>query len=618
MALKVEIKLIAYKLFEQSVMQSLGEFYHQINTLLSDAGILPELKLSLPIRTPGGDAQARSPSVNANQTLEGPHSNSPGGIRGGSSSSGDIYQTLQQLMNVRKYGDTSTSGLAEGMDGGGDSGGGAVGTGMITGSALPMDDLVRGLSLLQHDPLPAESGRAINIAAIKGALLGQMKQLGDTRGIHPAHDNTIDVIGMIFEFILDEPSIPDVVKALLNQLQIPIIKVAIVDKKFFTNKNHPARRLLNVLGHAGIGWNDNDEEVKQRRFQKMEYVVNRVLTEYEQDPSIFAGLLDEFSEFLAREGVGVDTEQVIPHVEQTQEAPTDKLAFELVEARLEGAEVPEVLRDFMRNIWRNVLQHALEQEGHDSEAWRQREQTVNDLIWSVEPKTTADDRRRMVMLLPRLLDALREGMTLVGCSQQEMDAVIDALEPIHMACLRGEKPTMSDGKAELVQKTANTDEVSSSDVTDMIRSIQEGMRRSAGPESANGDDSMNDNIFDLEKSMVGMESSLEQEDLAQSGADLSDMEDEFSTAAAEMKLGTWLEFTLDDKKRRAKLAWKSVVMGEYVFVDRKYKVVAERTLVELAADLRHGRAALVEDVAMFDRALDKVLNGLMTSGHAAH
>lgn len=618
MALKVEIKLIAYKLFEQSVMQSLGEFYHQLNTLLSEAGILPELKLSLPIRSPGGDTQARSPGPKANQSPEVPLNNSPEAMRGGSSSSGDIYQTLQQLMNVRKYGDTSTSALAEGLSSGGHSGGGAVGAGMITGSALPTDDLVRGLSLLQHDPLPAESGGAINIAAIKGALLGQMKQLGDTRGIHPAHDNTIDVIGMIFEFILDEPSIPDVVKTLLNQLQIPIIKVAIVDKKFFTDKSHPARRLLNVLGHAGIGWNDNVEEVRQRRFQKMEYVVNRVLTEYEQDPSIFASLLDEFSEFLAREGLGADTEQVIPRVEQTQEAPSDKLAFELVEARLEGAEVPEVLRDFMRNIWRNVLQHALEQEGHDGEAWRRCEKTVDDLIWSVEPKATADDRRRMMILLPRLLDALREGMTLIGRSQQEMDAAIDALEPMHMACLRGEAPAMNGGRNEQAQKKSYTSEVSSGDVTDMIRSIQEGMRRSVGPETANGDDSMNDDIFDLEKGKIGMESPLEQEDLAQPGSDLSDMEDEFSSAAAEMKLGTWLEFSLDDKKRRAKLAWKSVVMGEYVFVDRKYKVVAERTLAELAADLRHGRAALVEDVAMFDRALDKVLNGLMTSGRATH
>ena len=96
------------------------------------------------------------------------------------------------------------------------------------------------------------------------------------------------------------------------------------------------------------------------------------------------------------------------------------------------------------------------------------------------------------------------------------------------------------------------------------------------------------------------------------------IEDEHTAAAAEMKLGTWLEFAVDDKKRRGKLAWKSVVMGEYVFVDRRYKVVAERTLASLASDLRHGRATLVEDVAMFDRALDKVLNGLMTSGSSAN
>ena len=59
-------------------------------------------------------------------------------------------------------------------------------------------------------------------------------------------------------------------------------------------------------------------------------------------------------------------------------------------------------------------------------------------------------------------------------------------------------------------------------------------------------------------------------------------------------------------------------MGEYVFVDRKYKVVAERTLAGLAADLRHGKASLVEDVAMFDRALDKVMNGLMSGSRTMH
>lgn len=614
---KVEIKLITYKVFEKAVLQSLGEFYQEINTLLSDAGILPELKLGVGIRSTGGGAQGHSssasgsemPAQDASQIF--PDDSIQAGMPGetqGAAASADVFQTLQQLMNVRKYGAASAEGEAGGMSGGG-AGGMAV-PGTMMGPSLPADDLLRGLSLLQHTPLPIDPGAAINVAVIKDALLEQMKQIGDGRGIDPSHDNTIDVIGMIFEFILDEPSIPDVVKNLLNRLQIPILKIAIVDKAFFTNKTHPARRLLNVLGHASIGWNDNSEESRQRRFEKMEYVVSRVLDEFEQDPGIFATLLDEFSGFLTTEGDELDAEQVTPlDEEQVQEESFDKLAFETVEGYLEGAEVPEVLREFLRSTWRNVLQHILDGEGHEGDGWRRHVQTIEDLMWSVEPKTGPDERRKMVMLLPRLLDALREGMALVDCSQEEMDGVIDALEPIHMACLRGEKPPVEQAESEQPDHAADESEVSSSDVSDMIRSIQAGMSQ--------GGDAMSDDGLDLENGVTETEpafASHQEDELAEE----EQIDDEYTTTAAEMKLGTWLEFAIEDKKRRGKLAWKSVVMGEYVFVDRRYKVVAERTLATLAADLRHGRASLVEDVAMFDRALDKVLNGLMSSGGASH
>ena len=619
--LELEIKLIAYKLFEQGVMQTLGHFYHQTNSMLSDAGILSELKLSLPPRAAGGSSQSRSGELQDDQGAgdagtwaQGQtHSGEQGGTQGSSSSSADVYQTLQKLMNARKYGDATGAVSMGGADGG------EADSGAVVRSSLLADDLVRGLSLLQHDAPLLAPGGAINVAVIKDALLGQMKQIGDGRGIHPTHDNTIDVIGMIFEFILDEPSIPDVVKNLLNQLQIPILKIALVDKEFFTNKNHPARRLLNVLGHASIGWNDNDEAVRQHRFQKMEYVVNRVLAEFEQDPSIFASLLGEFVEFLAREGGDVEIEEVALLNDQPQEARPDRLAFEAIELRLEGAEVPGVLRDFLRNRWRDVLQYVLDHEGYDSDVWRQHEKMVDDLMWSVEPKTTADDRRKMVMLLPRLLDSLRDGMGLVACSQQEIDAVIDALEPIHMACLRGERHVAEAVKAVSAERMDDVSETSADEVSEMIRSIQDGLRDDGESMAAAEQVSSSTEISDFERELLGMDVSSVQED-----ADLSEpepmeaIEDEFTTMAAEMRLGTWLEFDLGEKKRRGKLAWKSVVMGEYVFVDRRYKVVAERTLAGLAADLRHGKASLVEDVAMFDRALDKVLNGLMSGSSSTH
>ena len=622
---KVEVKLIAYKLFEQGVMQTVGQFYLQVNSILSDAGVLPELKLSVPARAVGGTSQSRTTDKLAADAPGDPGGNVQGQVvggvggesQGGLTASGDVYQTLQKLMNARKYGDTP--GEAEGAvsgDGNGwevDAGGGAT-----PGSSLLADDLLRALSLLQHEAPPVTPEGVINIGAIKDALLGQMKQIGDGRGIDPAHDNTIDVIGMIFEFILDEPSIPDVVKALLNQLQIPILKIAIADKEFFTNKNHPARRLLNVLGHASIGWNDNDEDVRQRRYEKMEYIVNRVLAEFEQDPGIFGSLLGEFIEFLAKEGEVVEVEPESAESEQQQEVLPDRLAFEAIEARLEGTEVPGVLREFLRDSWRDVLQYALDHEGYDSESWHRQESVVDDLMWSVEPKTTADDRRKMVMLLPRLLDALREGMTLIGCSSQQIDGLIDALEPVHMACLRGERYIVEVIKPPVAVPVDDASETSAVEVSESLGSVEDELQSDGDAMDLHEQSTPSMEMSEFEKELLGMDSSFSQEDLDHPDSEPLDIEDEFTTMAAEMNLGTWLEFELGDKKRRAKLAWKSVVMGEYVFVDRKYKVVAERTLAGLAADLRHGKATLVEDVAMFDRALDKVLNGLMSGNRTVH
>jgi hypothetical protein len=623
--LRVEIKLIAYKLFEQSAMQTLEQLYHRLNSLLSEAGVLPELKLSVPLRAVGGAAQTRAAEQKGHGNPDGDtqgviHGRAGGDVHGGAAASADVYQTLQKLMNARKYGDApQEAGYMDDTVGGESGWAGAAGSGGGTapGPSLPPDDLVRGLSLLQHETLPVAPGGAINVTVIKDALLGQMKQLGDGRGLHPAHDNTIDVIGMIFEFILDEPSIPDVVKGLLNQLQIPILKIAIVDKEFFTNKNHSARRLLNVLGHASIGWNDNAEDVRQRRFEKMEYIVNRVLAEFEQDPGIFAGLLDEFIEFLAKEGGDAEVEQEIPLSDVPQEAPSERMAFEAVEARLEGTEAPGVLRDFLRNVWQDVLQSALDREGYGSETWRRHEQAIDELMWSVEPKTTADDRRKMVVLLPRLLNALRDGMTMIDCPQQQIDDVIDALEPIHMACLRGEKSyAVAVKPPPAVVHGGGAEETP--EVPDMIRSVQQGARESDESSAVERHVSPIGEMSDFEKDLLGMDTTEVSDDLDDAAPEPEEIDDEFTAMAAEMDLGTWLEFDLGDKKRRGKLAWKSVVMGEYVFVDRKYKVVAERTLSGLAEDLRNGKASLVEDVPMFDRALDKVLNGLMSGSRTTH
>lgn len=631
----VEIKLIIYKLFEKHAVKPLDELYDKLNTLLADAGILPQLKATAPVRSSSAAAERPRPAAAADVATEAAANNSLPvpvtaltGMAGGGGD-GDVYHTLQRLMNLKKYG-----GAAPGAEGGGSPGGAMAGvTGQFGGSgygggavaAVPVAAtvLIEGLSLLQQLPPPPPemtAGHAA-IAYIKSSLLERIGDSALGKTIDPVTDNTIDVIGMIFEFILDETSIPESVKRLLNQLQIPILKVAIVDKEFFANKQHPARRLLNSLGHASIGWNDKDPHTQRRRFEKMEYLVGRVLKEYETDPSVFAELLADFTGFLATE---VDDEE--PAEEWAQEesppgAPEEeqiapgKHAFETVELRLGGVEAPRLVRDFLRDTWRRVLEQVAAAEGPESDSWRRRVQLMDDLLWSVEPKPGGDERRRMVALLPRLLGGLQDGMSAVGCQPAEMDAVLNGLQPIHMACLRGEAPPSEAGEPPPRAPRAPA----SQEVTDMIRSIQQGMD---GAESAHDQNTAN-GVADLERQLAGAAhggdfistfAGTEEDSLLEPGETL--IEDEFTEKGRALAIGTWLEFAQGDKPRRGKLGWKSAVLGQYVFVDRRYKVVTERTLAELAADLRTGRAHVVEKVGMFDRALDAVMAGLMAGAGA--
>jgi hypothetical protein len=77
--------------------------------------------------------------------------------------------------------------------------------------------------------------------------------------VRQADEDVINLVSMLFDFILDDDDLPMAMKALLGRLQIPLLKVAIIDKTFFNAEKHKARQLLNLLSKAGIGWNQKDQ-----------------------------------------------------------------------------------------------------------------------------------------------------------------------------------------------------------------------------------------------------------------------------------------------------------------------------------------------------------------------
>ncbi|MCU0837071.1 MAG: DUF1631 domain-containing protein, partial [Chromatiaceae bacterium] len=167
---------------------------------------------------------------------------------------------------------------------------------------------------------------------------------------------------MLFDFILDDRNLPDAMKALLSRLQIPMIKLAIVDRAFFGKKNHPARRLLNNLAKAGTGWIDDGDRSPKSLYGRVEAVVEKVLGEFDTDPKAFEVANSEFEPFLETEQRGAAVaEERIRQVSRGQE----QLKVARSRAAARGRGEPELEEVRRRGRPAGVERHA---EGHADRA----------------------------------------------------------------------------------------------------------------------------------------------------------------------------------------------------------------------------------------------------------
>jgi hypothetical protein len=71
-----------------------------------------------------------------------------------------------------------------------------------------------------------------------------------------------------------------------------------------------------------------------------------------------------------------------------------------------------------------------------------------------------------------------------------------------------------------------------------------------------------------------------------------------------------VEFESAQGKKRGKLTWKCNFTGEYTFMNRMYKVVADLGMRDLINQMDAGNARIVDDVPLFDRAVNAIVNGM--------
>jgi hypothetical protein len=219
-------------------------------------------------------------------------------------------------------------------------------------------------------PLPETGARETGVRQVvvsrtlleklRRALSTQREQIKDMVGdekLSHVDEDTIDIVGMLFEVMLNDDRLANTVKALLSHLHTPYLKLAVRDRSFLRYPEHPARRLFDKMVEAGLRWVD-ERDLTRGMYPKLQWVVDAVshageysaqlFEQYEAELSADIQLLSERQQ--TREVRTLETEKGKARLEEARE-----VAGQTAQAFLMAAAAPQRYQDFMTGPWTDYL-----------------------------------------------------------------------------------------------------------------------------------------------------------------------------------------------------------------------------------------------------------------------
>jgi len=548
------VRIVLYKFFERELSTALAPLYDRLNSGLVSAGILPLIKPTKraePLPSPAGqapDAPAADPATVAVASAVATQfgMNGPGDQAMFSSLLG-LLQSWRQAVHPARVAEADT------------------------GPSMSTSDVMTVLSLLQREPPPAQEmggadSRVPLAEQMRRDLLSGARRLGmggENLSLSNVDEDAVDLVGMLFDVLLDERHFESDVRTKINRLLVPYIKVAVKDRRLFLYKAHPARRLLNVVAEASEG-NRGESPQERELMARVDGTINRLVVEFNEDIAIFETLEQELRSFMEQHRKRVEVTE-----RRTAEAQRGK---ERLEQAREGVfvdlaisrdtrELPPALDAFINQYTAHHLTQIVLREGRDSTRYADAINAVTSLLVSFDHAELGVPHDRLPELPRAQLAAILESSGAHGHAAEEV-----------LATLQRTLQRMSAGES----ATAIAEALPASPVL-------------AAPPAA-ADPS--------ELQLVAGNDKLE-----------------FDPALAErmrvLEVGTWVQLTSESGRvEPAKVSWISPISSRLLFVNRRGIRVLVASAEELAAMAKLGRLQLREAGSAFDDAMHQVMGKL--------
>jgi hypothetical protein len=528
---------------ERALGQQLPALYRDLDQLLAGYGIEPVQGASAPVVTPVAAA------VGSAENQAAP---------------GNALSTLQQA--VRRLGNEQTGAPVDFIG----DGGGRSGNATLDAAAMVMlNHLLDRLTALEsRSAHPAIDTGAAELPAPAPLCALTSKDLDLPLGKPEAI--AIDTMALIFESIFDSSDLPDTIKAAIGRLQIPLLKLAIVDPTLFANDEHPARLLINRMARAAVGLPRNTgwEHPICQRIGRLTAAA-RIALDTRGAPldahlADLNTLIRERDQSIRRASEN-SIQMVVKH-ENRQYA--EQLAATWLRGRLARTRSPEVA-SFLEKYWLRVMVAAVLEDGAAGKRWQESSTTGDELIWSVQPKQSAEERKRLASLASSLVRRIGAGLDAIGVPAAERSPFLNALFDLQTAALRSQAPTPpSPGTA-----------------ADSPRAIVSG----ASPAAPRVLEHDGWRVHYLGRP--------------------SDTRSPHTLAVANWQVGDWLRFRMANTEPLCGLGcWQNPSSGTVLFFNPDWPYAVAMSAATVDQQIRSGRAQLVSRVAIFDAAAERALS----------
>lgn len=591
----IKAKLILYKLFEKHVLKQLGHIYADANQVLMDAGILPKVPKMHDKRVRHGGVE--QPASETQTSNNAPAQPTIADFRMG-------YETLAMLMTaVRSAGVQAPNQIYMGQPGGNVN---PTNNGFTCyvytnnpGPVMASPELTSLLSSSQpqFDQQLATSGQPRNIIAEVVQQLLAQSDPNTPHALEQNDENVINLVAMFFDQILADDNLPVAVQSLVCRLQIPILKVALKDRSFFNNPEHPARKLINAITDAGMGFDESKPLERDPLFKKMVEIIQTINRQYKADDRIFTELEAELERTIERERrkasmVEQRTTQTEAGKSRIKQART--VAQTVMYKQLKDAKLPEVVNEFLTKYWLQVMVITHLKHGAESNEWVTAEQTVTDLIWISRSHDDVRSKQRRERLFPELLDRIEAGLVVAIDNPELRTERVSALEQTLLSIASSASATES-------QDFDSFDSAVQAPDVDLEP-------EASSPKLAPLNEEQKDALGKGENAPKTWD---EMTAVERQQARYEELSGRYYELAKELPQGSWVEYFDDNsgKKLRCKLTSK-IDADTYIFVNRFGFKALEKSRKQFAYDMQFNRAKLLDTNPLFDRIMGSVVTNL--------